>query len=205
MEQTQTTPNYNLESALSGVVCGVDEAGRGPWAGPVVAAAAILDPGNIPAGLNDSKKLTKAKRELLFPLIIQSAQTGIGIASVQEIDALNILGATKLAMQRAVEQLPYAPDYALIDGNQPPKLICQTQAIIKGDSKSLSIAAASIIAKVTRDRMMEQLGQQYPEYGFEQHAGYGTKQHQAGLLTYGITEQHRKSFKPIKALLKNLP
>lgn len=198
-----TQPDFSFESAYNGTVCGIDEAGRGPWAGPVTAAAVIWPQGaTIPAGLNDSKKLSEAKREALYEQIILHAQYGIGEASVEEIDQSNILAATKLAMQRACTSLPIAPDVALVDGNQPPQLTCEIQTIVKGDAKSLSIAAASIIAKVTRDRLMKQIGAEHPEYGFERHAGYGTKQHQEALASHGITKHHRRSFRPIRELLE---
>lgn len=195
-------PNFEFESRLSGVICGVDEAGRGPWAGPVVAGAVILDPTHIPEGLNDSKKLTKARREAAFVDIQKMAQVGVGIASVEEIDAVNILQATYLAMCRAVADLPIPPTYALIDGNRiPPDMPCPAEAIVKGDGRSLSIAAASIIAKVTRDRIMVTLSQQFPGYGWEQNAGYGVKAHSEALKRLGVTPHHRVSFKPIHKML----
>ena len=195
------TPDFSIELTHSGIICGVDEAGRGPLAGPVIAAAAILDPSNIPSGLNDSKKLSKKKREQLFEEIISLAQIGVGEASTSDIDQHNILGATKIAMQRAVAALPQTVDVALIDGNQPPTMDCKVQAVIKGDSKSLSIAAASIIAKVTRDRIMEQLAEQYPAYGFEKHAGYGTKAHIEAIAAHGVCPVHRRSFAPVRNAL----
>jgi ribonuclease HII len=198
-------PNFSFESAALSqghtIICGIDEAGRGPWAGPVVASAVILDAKNIPHGLNDSKKLNEAKREVLFDPIMQSSQVGIGIVSAAEIDEINILQATFLAMQRAFDQLKTKPDLALIDGNKSPKLICKTQTIIGGDAKSLSIAAASIIAKVTRDRIMHQHDQTYPHYGFARHKGYGTAAHSAALAIHGPCAEHRKSFKPIALIL----
>ncbi len=200
-----TSPNFSFESAalIQGhtVICGIDEAGRGPWAGPVVASAVILDPKNIPQGLNDSKKLNEPKREALFDPIIQSSHVGIGIVSAVEIDEINILQATFLAMQRAFDQLEIKPDLALIDGNKSPKLSCKTQTIIGGDALSLSIAAASIIAKLTRDRIMHQHDQTYPHYGFARHKGYGTAAHAAALAIYGPCAEHRKSFKPIALIL----
>ncbi len=200
-----TTPNFTFESqALNDghtIICGIDEAGRGPWAGPVVASAVILDPKNIPSGLNDSKKLTEAKREILFGPIMQTSQVGIGIVSAAEIDDINILQATFLAMQRAFGKLEIKPNLALIDGNKSPKLTCKTQTIIGGDAKSLSIAAASIIAKVTRDRIMHQHDQTYPLYGFARHKGYGTAAHVAALAIHGPCAEHRKSFEPIAILL----
>ena len=183
------------------LICGIDEAGRGPWAGPVVASAVVLDQKNIPFGLNDSKKLNEAEREALFDPIIQSSQVGIGIVSALEIDDINILQATFLAMQRACSQLKSSPDLALIDGNRSPKLNCKIQTIIGGDAISLSIAAASIIAKVTRDRIMHQHDETYPLYGFARHKGYGTAAHAAALAEHGPCDEHRKSFKPIAIIL----
>ena len=198
----KTTPDFEFEKKKPGPVCGVDEVGRGPWAGPVMAAAVILDPSNIPAGLNDSKKLTIARRETLFGEIMATATVSIGSASVAEIDKINILQATFLAMKRAVEGLGIAPAFALIDGNKtPPWLPCEAQAIVKGDSRSLSIAAASIIAKVTRDRLMCDLSAQFPGYGWQTNMGYGTKAHQEGLAQLGVTPHHRVSFKPIHKML----
>lgn len=197
-------PTFTRESellTLGHIVCGVDEAGRGPWAGPVVAAAVILDPGNIPAGLNDSKKLTEARREALFDPIMASAKVGVGIISAARIDELNILKATYAAMGEAVKALPRVPSLALIDGNRAPQLHCASETIIGGDAKSLSIAAASIIAKVTRDRMMHALHMAYPQYGFAAHKGYGTAFHAAALRAHGVCPEHRKSFAPIRALL----
>ncbi len=182
------------------IVCGIDEAGRGPWAGPVVAAAVILDPRNIPKGLNDSKKLTEAKREAMFEPIMQTAQVGIGIISASRIDAINILRATHEAMIAAVLALPIQPTLALVDGNRAPPLPCATETIIGGDAKSLCIAAASIVAKVTRDRFMRQLDRQYPDYHFAAHKGYGTAAHAASLARFGPCPEHRKSFAPIRTL-----
>jgi ribonuclease HII len=182
-------------------ICGIDEAGRGPWAGPVVAAAVILDANRIPAGLNDSKKLTEAKRELLFGEIMASSFVAVGIGDELRIDRDNILATTLWAMGEAVGQLTLQPDYALVDGNRSPRLPCKTQTIIEGDGRSLSIAAASIIAKVTRDRLMMALDMQYPAYGFASHKGYGTAMHHAALLKFGPCPHHRKSFKPVAELL----
>lgn len=198
-----TLPDFSYENAHEGVVCGIDEAGRGPWAGPVMAAAVIWPEDlAVPASLNDSKKLSAAKRDALYEYITANTHHALGIASVEEIDNSHILAATKLAMQRAYAGLNKICNIALIDGNQPPKLPCTAKAIIKGDSKSVSIAAASIIAKVSRDRYMHELAQHFPHYGFERHAGYGTKQHQEALTTHGVTIHHRRSFKPIRALLE---
>lgn len=194
-------PDFSYEKQFKGLVAGVDEAGRGPWAGPVVAAAVIFRNHYAPSGVNDSKKLSAKKREALFDAIMETGLVGVGLASAQEIDELNILGATKLAMQRAVENLPIKPDAVLVDGNQPPKLPMSTRALIKGDSLSLSIAAASIIAKVTRDRIMQELHTEYPHYGWAKSAGYGTSAHIKALAEHGITPHHRKSFKPMKDLI----
>jgi ribonuclease HII len=184
------------------VVTGVDEAGRGPLAGPVVAAAAVLDRDRFPEGLDDSKKLGLRARERLFDDIMQMADVGVGIASVAEIDDLNILYASHLAMERAVAGLTSAVDHALIDGNMIPKgLICPATALVKGDGRSLSIAAASIIAKVTRDRIMVDLAQQFPGYGWEKNAGYPTKAHREALTALGVTPHHRRSFKPVHNML----
>ncbi len=183
-------------------IAGVDEVGRGPWAGPVTACAVVLDPDNIPDGLNDSKKLTAKKREHLFEQILQTADVSIAHVSVVEIDRINILQASLLAMENAVSGLKFPADFALIDGNKAPwNLICPCETIIKGDAKSSSIAAASIVAKVTRDRMMVALSQQFPGYGWETNAGYGTKQHQEGLKALGVNAHHRRSFKPIHKML----
>ena len=201
-------PDFALELEHTGVVCGVDEAGRGPWAGPVVAGAAILDraklPGDLLTGLDDSKKLKPAKREALLARLeaCDGVILGLGQASVDEVDTLNVLQATMLAMTRAVENLKTKPDFALIDGNRIPKgLKCPAAAIVKGDGLSLSIAAASIQAKVARDRMMAELDLAFPGYGWANNSGYGTKQHQEGLARLGVTPHHRKSFAPIRKML----
>lgn len=196
-----TAPDFSIEASFSGIIAGIDEAGRGPWAGPVVAAAAVLDPNLLPSGINDSKKLSAAKREKLFDAILASAITGVGSASVEEIDTMNILAATKLAMRRAVDALRVIPDIALVDGNSAPDLPCKVQTVIGGDAKSLSIAAASIIAKVTRDRIMTELAREFPHYSWEKNSGYGTAAHQDALALYGMTIHHRKSFAPIRELL----
>lgn len=177
------------------VICGIDEAGRGPLAGPVYAAAVILPLGLEIEGLNDSKKLTEKKREQLFDIICEKAVSySVGIATEQEIDEINILNATFLAMRRAVEGLDVKPDYALVDGNQHPGLSIADETIIKGDGKSMSVAAASILAKVSRDRYMLEMAEKYPEYCFEKHKGYGTKLHYEMLEKYGVSEIHRRSF-----------
>lgn len=181
-------------------VCGIDEAGRGPWAGPVVAAAVVLDPKCIPDGLDDSKKLTEAQREALFGPIMATARVGIGIADVERIDRDNILQATLWAMAQALDQVEGVA-LALVDGNRAPALPCRVQTIVEGDGKSLSIAAASIIAKVTRDRIMVDHDAAWPVYGFARHKGYGTAFHQDALRRHGPTPLHRRSFAPIAALL----
>ncbi len=176
-------------------ICGVDEAGRGPLAGPVCAAAVILKPNDIIEGVNDSKKLTEKKREMLYDIIKERAVSySIAFATVEEIEELNILNATMLAMKRAVEGLSVPADYAIIDGNKTPKLQIPCNYVIKGDAKSMSIAAASILAKVTRDRLLLEYAEQYPEYQFEKHKGYGTKAHREALLEYGPCPVHRLSF-----------
>jgi ribonuclease HII len=199
-------PDFSTEAALGGQVAGIDEAGRGPWAGPVVAAAVILDPPRMPAeliaGLDDSKKLRKPVREMLYDHIRVSAAHGVGQASVEEIDEMNILQAAMLAMRRAFANLPEAPQYAIVDGNRDPGLGVPTRCLIGGDASSLSIAAASILAKVTRDRIMEGLAREFPGYGWETNAGYGTKQHQQGLAENGVTPHHRRTFAPITKLIK---
>ena len=176
-------------------ICGVDEAGRGPLAGPVFAAAVILPEDMIIEGVNDSKKLSEKKREKLFDEIKEKAVAySIASASVEEIESMNILQATLLAMKRAVEGLSVKADFAMIDGNKIPDLTIPAEAIVKGDAKSESIAAASILAKVSRDRLIKQLASQYPEYGFEKHKGYGTELHREAILKYGPCEIHRMSF-----------
>ena len=199
-------PDFTFETAarLRGLspVAGTDEVGRGPLAGPVTAAAVILDPGRIPAGLGDSKALSSAKRERLFAEIMSSAQVSVAHATVEEIDALNILRASHLAMERAVAGLPVAPAHVLVDGNLiPVGLKGRAEAIVKGDARSLSIAAASIIAKVTRDRIMVDLAQQHPGYGWQANAGYPTKEHLTALLNLGVTPWHRRSFRPVHNIL----
>lgn len=187
---------WEIEDSLGlNVICGVDEAGRGPLAGPVCAAAVILPEHLQIPGLNDSKKLTDKKRRELFPVIQQQAIAyGIGLASEAEIDEINILQATFLAMRRALEQLTVLPEIALIDGNRETDFGLPVKTVVKGDSLSANIAAASVLAKVTRDNIMVELAQQYPEYGFEIHKGYGTKAHYEALRTYGPCPIHRRSF-----------
>ncbi|WP_409433398.1 ribonuclease HII [Litorimonas sp. RW-G-Af-16] len=193
----QHVPNDHFERALKGRICGVDEAGRGPLAGPVVAAAVILDPQNMPVGLNDSKALSAARRELILNDIMSRAIVSIAVAEPEEIDRLNILWASMAAMSRAVRGLGEV-DHALIDGNRLPRdLPCAGTAIIKGDARSVSIAAASIVAKVTRDRLMVEADQRYPGYGLAGHKGYPTKAHMAAIDALGPTPIHRFSFGPV--------
>lgn len=199
-------PDFSLELAVQARgfarVAGVDEVGRGPLAGPVTAAAVVLDPARIPAGLNDSKKLTARKREALHDLLMEVAEVSVAHASVEEIDEINILRAAHLAMRRAIDGLPQPPDYALIDGNIiPDGLATPAEAIIKGDARSASIAAASIVAKIRRDRIMMDLAQHYPGYGWETNAGYGSKKHMDALQNLGVTPHHRRSFKPVHNIL----
>ena len=196
-------PDYALERRLGGparTIAGIDEAGRGPLAGPVVAAAVVLDTGAIPAGLDDSKKLAPARRAGLYAALQATAAIGIGIAEVAEIDRLNILGATMVAMRRALDALPAPPDMALVDGNRLPDLPCPAEAVVKGDARSLSIAAASIAAKVTRDRIMADLARRHPGYGWERNAGYPTAAHREAMHKLGLTPHHRMSFAPVRAI-----
>lgn len=182
-------------------ICGVDEAGRGPLAGPVCAAAVILPPGLEIEGVNDSKKLSEKKREALFEVIKQQAASySIAYATVEEIEACNILNATMLAMKRAVEGLSVKADYAMIDGNRLPDLSIDCEYIIKGDAKSMSIACASILAKVSRDRLLYEYAKEYPQYQFDKHKGYGTKAHREAIIEYGPCPYHRPSF--LKKILK---
>ena len=190
---------WEIENGVRGegyeVICGVDEAGRGPLAGPVCAAAVILPMGLEIPGLTDSKKLTDKKRRELFPVIKEQAVAyGIGLASHEEIDEINILQATYLAMERALAQLTVKPDIALIDGNRAKDFGLPVRTVVKGDSLSMNIAAASILAKVTRDDLMLEMSQKYPEYGFEVHKGYGTKAHYEALRAHGASEIHRQTF-----------
>ena len=193
-------PDFSLENSLCErgyeLVCGVDEAGRGPLAGPVCAAAVILPRGCVIDGLDDSKKLTEKKRERLYGLIIDNAVSySVAFGSVEEIEKLNILQATFLAMTRAVNGLKIQPDFVLVDGNRkPPEILLPCDTVIKGDTKSYSVAAASILAKVTRDRLLYDYDREYPQYGFAKHKGYGTKAHYQAIAQYGITPVHRPSF-----------
>lgn len=187
-----------------GCIAGLDEVGRGPLAGPVVSAAVVLDLDNVPEGLADSKALTAQKREALFTEILATAKVGIASVSHAEIDIINIRQASLLAMCRAMAALPCTPDMALVDGNDPPRLPCATEAIVKGDSSIASIAAASIVAKVVRDRMMARLAETYPAYGFASNAGYSTKTHLQVLATDGPCPFHRLSFAPLRQGLLDL-
>ena len=202
-------PHYIHESrilkTIAGPVCGVDEAGRGPLAGPVVAAAVILDRKRIPKGLNDSKQLSEEQRESLFPQIMESAiAVGVGEATSGEIDMVNIRQATHFAMARAVRAMAVAAEFALVDGNDPPALPCRCETLVSGDAKSLSIAAASIIAKVTRDRMMAALHDEHPGYGWLSNKGYGTPEHLIALRERGATPHHRRSFAPVRNVIHNI-
>ncbi len=202
---SRARPSFELERVeielSGGPIAGIDEAGRGPWAGPVVAAAVILDPGRIPNGIDDSKALDAEVREVLYQRIVETSRWGVGIADVARIDRDNILNATMWAMAEAVAALGDAPRLALIDGNKAPRLACASRTIVKGDAKCLSIAAASIVAKVTRDRMLIALARAHPEYGFDRHKGYGTPEHQAAVARHGLTPHHRRSWKPTQLAL----
>lgn len=202
----KTTPDFTRETELydTGLrtVAGVDEVGRGPLAGPVYAAAVVLNPADIPDGLNDSKGVTAKNRQILHDALLERAEVAIGWASVEEIDEINILHASMLAMTRAVQGLSCPVDHVLVDGNRVPKgLSMPATAVVKGDSKSLSIAAASIVAKIRRDLVMCDLAQHYPAYGWEKNMGYPTKQHRDALIDFGVTPHHRRSFKPVHNIL----
>ena len=194
-------PTFEIENSFTGIIAGIDEAGRGPWAGPVVAAAVILDPHNIPQGLADSKTITEKRRDVIARAIRETSLFGVGIATVEEIDEINILQATFLAMARAEAALSKAPDICIVDGSAKPTLRAKTHMGVKGDAKSLSIAAASIIAKTTRDQMMRDLAAEHPFYAWEKNKGYGAPAHRAGLNAHGVTPHHRKSFAPIHNML----
>ena len=209
-QRIRFSPDYSLEAeVLAGLasgarVCGVDEAGRGPIAGPVVAAAAVLDPARIPLGIDDSKNLAAARRQAVADELLRKAAVAVGIADVEEIDHLNILGATMLAMRRAIESLQVSVSLALVDGNRVPDgtgLDCELRAVVKGDQRSLSIAAASIVAKTRRDAIMETLARSHPGYGWERNAGYPTAEHLAALERLGATPHHRVGFSPVRRVL----
>ena len=195
------TPTFDIENEFDGFVAGIDEAGRGPWAGPVVAAAVILNPHSTPAGLRDSKTLTEKRRRDLASALWKTARIGVGVASVEEIDRINIAQATLLAMTRAAANLPSPPNVCIVDGNLKPKLPCRAYTVVKGDAKSFSIAAASIIAKTTRDRMMRELARDFPEYAWDRNKGYGVVAHREALNAHGVTPHHRRSFAPIHNML----
>lgn len=194
-------PTFDIEDSIPGIIAGIDEAGRGPWAGPVVASAVVLDPENTPQGLRDSKTLSEKRRGELAAAIWEFAKVGLGVASVEEIDRLNILQATLLAMSRAAANLPLRPTACIVDGKIKPKLRVPAYTVVKGDGKSLSIAAASIIAKTTRDRMMRKLAREFPQYAWEKNKGYGAPAHREALEAHGVTPHHRKSFAPIHNML----
>jgi ribonuclease HII len=208
-------PNFAIERRCDGIVCGIDEAGRGPLAGPVFAAAVILDPRRFPKTLrdrlDDSKALPAEEREACYRALRRcanrgSAQIGVAAASVREIDAINILRASLLAMTRAVAAMGIRPDMALVDGNTAPTLDCAVRTIVKGDALSFSIAAASVVAKVTRDRLMRALASRYPGYGWETNVGYATAEHAAAIERLGVTRHHRRSFASVKlAIAGELP
>ncbi len=202
---SKPAPTFDMEQAAFGngmsPVAGVDEAGRGPWAGPVTAAAVILDPASIPDGLNDSKTLTPARRDRLFDEIAATSHVAIATATVERIDRDNILQASLWAMAEALAGLPHRPAFALIDGNKTPPTDIACTTAVKGDATSLSIAAASIVAKVTRDRLMQDLDAEFPGYGFARHKGYGTARHAAALARLGPCPAHRRSFAPVRTRL----
>jgi ribonuclease HII len=201
-------PDFAMETACGGIVCGIDEAGRGPLAGPVVAAAVIVDPRRlkrrVARAIDDSKALDRKLREALYAEIRAGALVGVAAASAAEIDRINILQATLLAMRRAVAALGVVPDMALVDGNVAPRLPCACRTVVGGDGLSLSIAAASIVAKVTRDALMARLALRYPGFGWEANAGYGTEAHRAALERFGPTPHHRKTFRPLVNMLSRL-
>ena len=205
IRDSRLQPSFDLESVeielLGGPIAGVDEAGRGPWAGPVVAAAVVLDPARLPLGIDDSKALDEDRRQIVYDRIVACSEFAVGIADVERIDRDNILNATLWAMSEAVAALRQRPRLTLVDGNRAPRLDCATRTIVKGDAKCLSIAAASIVAKVTRDRLMADLALAHPGYGFERHKGYGTPEHKEALARLGVSPQHRRSFRPIQLVL----
>jgi ribonuclease HII len=206
IDDSRIRPTFELEATELDLgrwpVAGIDEAGRGPWAGPVVAAAVILDPANLPPGIDDSKALDEDGREVVYRRIVESgAVIGTGIADVERIDRDNILNATFWAMAEATRQLATQPRLAIVDGNRVPMLACEARPIVKGDAKCLSIAAASIVAKVTRDRLMIALDREFPGYGFARHKGYGTPEHKDALARLGVCAIHRRSFKPVQLAL----
>ena len=208
-QKKEKVPDFALERSARSkgylIIAGVDEAGRGPWAGPVVAGAVVLNLKKLESlnllEIDDSKKLNPSKRQKIFELLPSYASIGTGIAQVTEIDKVNILKASLLAMARAISDLPAKPDYIYVDGNKLPDLPCPGEAIVKGDRLSISIAAASIVAKVTRDKIMTDLAQDYPGYGWERNSGYGTPEHKKALDQFGVTEHHRMTYAPIIKML----
>jgi ribonuclease HII len=196
------TPSYDFENTFTGLIAGVDEVGRAPLAGPVVAAAVILDRQCAPAGIRDSKTITEKRRKEIAAALWKTARVAIGIASVEEIDKINILQASLLAMSRAVAGLPVAPTVCLVDGNIKPRLSCRAYSIVQGDAKSFSIAAASIVAKVARDRMMCELARDYPHYGWEQNKGYAVAEHRDAIRQHGVTPHHRRSFGMVQDIVR---
>lgn len=198
----KSLPDFTIEKGCDGPVCGVDEVGRGALCGPVIAAAVILDSDDCPIGINDSKMLSRNSREQLHQQIVRSGAVGLGLAEVEEVEELNVLKAAFVAMERAVSNLSLVPETALIDGNKLPNLSCASRAVVRGDRISMSIAAASIVAKVTRDRLMTDLAVRYPGYGWESNAGYGTPQHLQAIRDLGITRHHRKRFGPVARMLE---
>jgi ribonuclease HII len=204
-------PDFAIERGCDGVVCGVDEAGRGPLAGPVVAAAVVIDRrrfrGELRRVLDDSKALSRAERENCYRALLTCARIGVGAASVREIDRINILRASLVAMRRAVAALGLAPgampDIALVDGNVAPQLPCAVRTVVKGDALSFSIAASSVVAKVTRDRIMRDLARRYPGYGWESNVGYSTAAHFEGIRRHGVTPHHRRSFEPVRLAISS--
>ena len=197
-------PNFLIEEDFgwpNKLIAGIDEAGRGPWAGPVVSAAVVLNKKNIPSDLNDSKKISEKKRQSLYSSIYNSHFVGVGISSIEEIDNLNILQATFLSMKRALDNLDCSVDAILVDGNLDPGFDYKTECIVNGDSISFSIAAASIIAKVTRDNLMSKIHKEFPNYNWKRNKGYGTREHRNALDMYGPCKYHRKSFSPINKML----
>ncbi|HEV2299966.1 MAG TPA: ribonuclease HII [Stellaceae bacterium] len=202
-------PDFVIEKSCRGLVCGIDEAGRGPLAGPVVAAAVILDrrrfPKELKDSLDDSKALSGAMREACYAALLRCARIGVGAASAREIDRVNILRATLIAMRRAAAALGERPDIALVDGNVAPALSCSVKTVVGGDALSFSIAAASVVAKVTRDRIMRALAPRYPGYGWETNVGYGTEEHGEALRRLGPSPHHRRSFAPLRLEAPLLP
>jgi ribonuclease HII len=202
-------PDFAIEDGCRGVVCGVDEVGRGPLAGPVVAAAVIIDRAcfsdELRENLDDSKLLRRDAREACYRALFDCARIGIGAASVREIDRINILRASHLAMSRAVAALGVQPDVALIDGNMAPPLACRAQTVVKGDSLSFSIAAASVVAKVTRDRIMHALARRHPSYAWHSNVGYSTRAHFEAIAEFGVTVHHRRSFAPVRLAVEGEP